>query len=90
MTATQEVDCDLIGVNNRNLQTFEVSIDVSRKLFEKLPKSVAAVSESGIEKPEIIHELRAIGYSGFLIGQFFMQEAEPGKAFNNFIQSLTK
>jgi len=49
---TEAVPCDLIGVNNRDLQTFKVSIDVSRNLFETLRKNVAAVSESGIEDPE--------------------------------------
>ena len=86
--STKEVDCDLIGVNNRDLQTFTLSVDVSRRLFEKLPYGKAAISESGIEKPEIIHELRNIGYSGFLIGQYFMQEAEPEVACQKFIENL--
>jgi indole-3-glycerol phosphate synthase len=59
-------------------------------LFDKLPAGKLAISESGIEKPEIIHELRAIGYSGFLIGQYFMQEPEPEIACRNFIKSLKK
>jgi indole-3-glycerol phosphate synthase len=87
---SQEIDYDLIGVNNRDLQTFTLSVDVSRKLFDKLPAGKLAISESGIEKPEIIHELRAIGYSGFLIGQYFMQEPEPEIACRNFINSLKK
>ena len=87
---TQDVASDLIGVNNRDLQTFTLSVDVSRKLFEKLPKERTAISESGIEKAEIIQELRSIGYSGFLIGQYFMQEAEPGIACKNFIQSIDR
>jgi indole-3-glycerol phosphate synthase len=87
---TRDVTCDLIGVNNRDLQTFKVSVDISKKLMEKLPKNVAAVSESGIEAPEVIHELRALGYSGFLIGQYFMQEPVPELACLNFIQRLRK
>jgi len=87
---TQDVPYDLIGVNNRNLQTFQVSIDTSRNLIGLLPKDVIAVSESGIEKPEIFQELKKIGYSGFLIGQYFMQESAPEIACKNFIQQLIK
>lgn len=84
----RDVDCDLIGVNNRDLQTFGVSVDVSRRLLEKLPPRKPAISESGIEKADIIHELKEIGYSGFLIGQYFMQQPEPEIACRNFIQRL--
>lgn len=88
--ATEEVDCDLIGLNNRDLHTFTLSVDVSRKLFEKLPKGKAAISESGIENPEIIQELRSIGYAGFLIGQYFMQDPDPAMACNKFIQKINR
>lgn len=83
-----DVGADLIGVNNRNLKTFEVSIDVSRKLIQKIPKNLPAVSESGIENPLSIKELKAIGFSGFLIGQTFMQTANPGMACLEFIEQL--
>ena len=85
---TQDVPADLIGVNNRNLQTFEVSIDVSKKLISKIPKGMVAVSESGIENPSTIKELRNIGYSGFLIGQSFMQASAPENACRDFINTL--
>jgi indole-3-glycerol phosphate synthase len=85
---TQDVAADLIGVNNRNLQTFEVSIDVSKGLISKIPKGIAAVSESGIEDPSTIAELKALGYSGFLIGQYFMQTSSPENACRDFIEKL--
>lgn len=83
-----DVGADLIGVNNRDLQTFQVSIDVSRRLIENIPKTVPAVSESGIENPTTIKELKQLGYSGFLIGQSFMQTHDPGAACRAFIKSL--
>ncbi len=85
---TQEVNADLIGVNNRNLQTFEVSLDVSRKLISQIPKEVTAVSESGIENPATIKKLKTLGYSGFLIGQYFMQAEFPEIACRDFIEKL--
>lgn len=83
-----DVGADLIGVNNRDLKTFQVSIDVSKNLIQKIPKEVAAVSESGIENPSTIKELKAIGFSGFLIGQSFMQTTDPAKACLEFINQL--
>lgn len=85
---TQDVYADLIGVNNRNLQTFEVSLDVSRKLMSKIPNGIVAVSESGIENTSTIKELKSLGYSGFLIGQSFMQTDSPETACRDFIKKL--
>jgi indole-3-glycerol phosphate synthase len=85
---TQDVRADMIGVNNRNLQTFEVSLDVSRKLISKIPKGMPVVSESGIENPATINELKNLGYSGFLIGQSFMQTSSPETACYEFIEKL--
>lgn len=79
---------DLIGVNNRNLKTFELSIEVSRSLAPLMPKEVVKVSESGIESPETIIELRSYGYEGFLMGQNFMQHSRPEKACKEFIDKL--
>lgn len=81
-------DADLIGVNNRNLKTFEVSIDVSKRLFPLIPKEVIKVSESGIDSVEAILALRAIGFQGFLMGQKFMEQDEPGLACKNFIHQV--
>jgi indole-3-glycerol phosphate synthase len=85
-----EADADLIGVNNRDLKTFVTDIEISRQLVELIPGNVVKVSESGIEKPETIIELSQIGYQGFLMGQNFMQTADPGAACFNFINTLNK
>lgn len=81
---------DMIGVNNRNLKTFEVSIDVSKRLLPLIPSEVVKISESGIDHVEAVVELRKLGYQGFLMGQKFMEQPDPGVACNEFIQRLKK
>ena len=81
-------DIDIIGVNNRNLKTFEVSIEQSKQLFDKLPQDVIKISESGISDIAAIQELKAVGYQGFLIGENFMKTENPGLACEAFIQQL--
>ena len=81
-------EVDLIGVNNRNLKTFELNIEISKRLSSLIPDSVVKVSESGIESPEIIVDLLGYGFRGFLIGQTFMQNSRPEKAARNFIREL--
>lgn len=76
---------DMIGVNNRNLKTFEVSLDFSKQLASKIPDDFVKVSESGISSIEAVKELQPYGYQGFLIGENFMKEDNPGKALTNFI-----
>lgn len=83
--------CDkvnMIGVNNRNLQTFEVDINTSLQLIEKIPAGVPAIAESGISDVETIKTLRNAGYRGFLIGENFMKEDNPGRAFEDFVNKL--
>ncbi len=79
---------DLLGVNNRNLKTFEVSTDISKKLSEKIPSEFVKVSESGISSVKAIKDLQPFGYKGFLIGENFMKTDNPGKAAAAFIQLL--
>lgn len=81
---------DLIGVNNRDLQSFNVSLDVSREMAPHIPNSFVKVSESGIESPEAIVELKKIGYEGFLMGQSFMQHSRPEEAAKEFVRQLSK
>lgn len=81
-------DIDIIGVNNRNLKTFDVSIEQSKQLFSKLPNDAVKISESGISQPESILELRDAGYQGFLIGENFMKTDNPGEACDAFIKQL--
>jgi indole-3-glycerol phosphate synthase len=88
-----EAGMDLMGINNRNLKTFTLSVDTSRSLVNLIPPSVLRVSESGIESPDTILELRQLGFDGFLIGQTFMQSADPAAAameFMNQVRQRTK
>jgi len=78
----------LIGVNNRNLETFEVSLQNSIDLFEKLPIDSVKVAESGIKTPEDITLLKEIGYNGFLIGEQFMKTPNPSHACRLFIEAI--
>jgi indole-3-glycerol phosphate synthase len=80
---------DMIGVNNRNLKTFEVSLDFSKELADKIPNDFVKVSESGISSIEAIQELKPFGYQGFLIGENFMKTDNAGKAATEFISKLT-
>lgn len=84
----QEVDVDLIGVNNRDLKSFEVSLDVSKRLASLIPKGKVKVSESGINDPASIIELKKYGYEGFLMGETFMKHGRPEQAACEFIKNL--
>ncbi|MDW7695493.1 indole-3-glycerol phosphate synthase TrpC [Flammeovirgaceae bacterium SG7u.111] len=79
---------DLVGVNNRNLKTFEVSINTSIELEKAIPNEFLKVSESGISNPKTILELREIGFSGFLIGENFMKTNNPIQACKEFVSML--
>jgi indole-3-glycerol phosphate synthase len=80
LTKSLKAGADLIGVNNRNLKTFEVSLDISRELVTRIPDTVGKVSESGLDSPSQLQELKSIGYDGFLMGETFMKEKDPGAA----------
>ncbi|MGB6153662.1 MAG: indole-3-glycerol phosphate synthase TrpC [Pricia sp.] len=79
---------DMLGVNNRNLKTFEVSLEVSKTLSRLIPDDFAKVSESGISSIEAIQDLIPYGYQGFLIGENFMRTDNPGEAARAFIGNL--
>jgi indole-3-glycerol phosphate synthase len=71
---------DAIGVNNRNLKSFEVSLETSLELVERIPSSVVRVAESGIASAVEVRMLRAAGFDAFLIGESLMRQADPGAA----------
>ncbi|MCK5372680.1 MAG: indole-3-glycerol-phosphate synthase TrpC, partial [Cyclobacteriaceae bacterium] len=81
---------DVVGVNNRNLKTFEVSIETSIELAESIPNQFVKISESGISKPETVIKLMKHGFQGFLIGEYFMSHSRPGAACAEFIQKVKK
>lgn len=87
-TEYAELEPDMYGINNRNLGTFETDVNNSFQLIERLPAEGVKVSESGISDPDTIRQLRACGYKGFLIGETFMKEADPGLALKNFIAQI--
>ncbi|MDO8366401.1 MAG: indole-3-glycerol phosphate synthase TrpC [Saprospiraceae bacterium] len=68
----------LVGINNRNLQTMQTDVETSFRMIGRLPSGMVKVSESGISNAEKIGELRAAGFQGFLIGEYFMQSSDPG------------
>ena len=79
---------DAIGVNNRNLADFTVSVDTSFQLGEHIPAEFLKISESAISNTEVIKELKNAGFNGFLIGENFMKQADPGLAMREFVKGL--
>ncbi len=81
---------DVVGVNNRNLKTFEVDLDTSYKLLEQIPKEFLKISESGISSTQEILKLKQAGFDGFLLGETFMKTDNPGKKAAAFINELKR
>ena len=79
---------DLLGVNNRNLSTFETAVAVSKSLSTLIPNDFVKVSESGIDDPQVVVDLMEYGYEGFLIGECFMKTHDPGKYCSEFIKNI--
>ncbi|HKD61330.1 MAG TPA: indole-3-glycerol phosphate synthase TrpC [Terracidiphilus sp.] len=80
LDALGERGADAIGVNNRDLKTFEVRLETSIALAARIPKSVVRVAESGIATSEHLDQLRAAGFDAFLIGESLMRQPDPGSA----------
>jgi len=85
---TEEVD--LVGVNNRNLHTFEISLETSVELSPFIPDRCVKISESGIASALDINYLKHFGFRGFLIGESFMKTVNPGLACKQFIDELNR
>ena len=79
---------DMVGINNRSLKTFEVDIDRSLRLSKLIPSDKIKIAESGISEPATIKTFRDAGYKGFLIGENFMKEPRPEKAFEQFVKNI--
>jgi len=83
-------EADMVGINNRNLNNFDISLEHSFKLASLLPETVIKVAESGIGQVEDMNLLKKAGFSGFLIGETFMRQESPGKIcreFSNFLNN---
>ena len=81
-------EVDVVGVNNRDLKTFTVDINRSIELAKKIPFNKIKISESGIDNAATISLLKQHGFRGFLMGEKFMKENDPGEAFKNFVETL--
>ena len=81
-----KIGATIIGVNNRDLHSFKVSLDVSRELIKSAPKDVLMIAESGLVSREDILELKNLGYRGFLIGETLMRSGNAEKELQNLIE----
>ncbi len=86
LDALGETSADAIGVNNRDLRTFEVSAETSMALVGRIPKSVVRVTESGISTRDHIARLRKAGFDAFLIGESLMRQPDPGAALAELLK----
>jgi len=81
-----DAGCNLIGINSRNLRTFEVTLDTALDLVGKIPAGCLRVAESGIHKGADLARLKASGYDAFLIGESLMKAERPGKALEKLME----
>ncbi len=81
---------DIIGINNRNLKTFEVDTETSLKLINRIPSEFLKISESGISSLSVIKDLKEAGFQGFLIGERFMSSEDPVREFSSFVNDISK
>lgn len=79
---------DVVGVNNRDLSDFSVSLETSHRLLEKIPADMTRISESGLKTAEDIVTLKRAGFHGFLIGERFMTSSQPERACAHLIQEV--
>jgi indole-3-glycerol phosphate synthase len=80
-----EAGAEIVGINNRNLKTFEVSVESSLRLIEQVPEERVAVSESGLSSAAELQRLRRAGFDAFLIGERLMQAADPAAALRELL-----
>ncbi|HQZ97769.1 MAG TPA: indole-3-glycerol phosphate synthase TrpC [Pyrinomonadaceae bacterium] len=85
LETARKIDAKIIGVNNRNLQTLEVSLDVSRELIGLRPEGVLMISESGLSTKDEIDELKELGFNGFLIGETLMRTGNASETLGAWV-----
>ena len=86
LTAAVASGARVIGVNNRDLRTFQVSLDTALRLAERMPKGAIKVAESGIHTPDDIRRLRQAGFDAFLVGEHLMRSGDPAEALRALLQ----
>jgi len=79
---------DIVGINNRDLKTFEVDTDASIRLLDSLEGDFMRISESGLSDPATVVKLEAAGFEGYLVGENFMKTGTPGTACASFISEI--
>ena len=79
-----KLNLPMIGINNRNLKTFEVSLETTNELLKNINEDTLVITESGILKPEDVEYMNSKGVHAFLVGEAFMKEEDPGMALKNF------
>ena len=82
-------EISIVGINNRNLKTFEVDIEQSIRMAGQIDPSKVLVAESGISSASEIKYFKEKGFAGFLMGEYFMKQDDPGRAFHDFVKSLS-
>ncbi len=85
LAAALDSGAGIIGVNNRNLRTFQVTLETSLRLAEKIPAGTVKISESGIRSAADVRKLRDAGYNGFLVGEHLMKSRDPGEALRGLL-----
>lgn len=83
LTRAIDSGAEILGVNNRNLHNFEVTLETSLRLAERIPSTVVRVSESGIHSADDVHLLRQAGYQAFLVGEHLMKSGDPAEALRS-------
>jgi len=83
-----DTGCKIIGINNRNLKTFEVDLSTTVELIKYIPEDILVISESGISDPDDIRMLRKLGVNTFLIGESFMKSDDPGVTLQKYISQI--
>ena len=83
-------EVDVVGINNRNLKDFKVDIQHSIELGSRIPQGKIKIAESGIHDMKTLQQLKSHGFQGFLMGEIFMKEENPGQAFRNFVKEFSK
>ncbi|HET9801249.1 MAG TPA: hypothetical protein VFP82_06140, partial [Chthoniobacterales bacterium] len=87
---TVRTGATLIGVNNRDLQTFRTSLETSERLIAEAPRDRVIISESGLQKPKSLRHLRELGFRGFLIGEALMRARDPEAALRDLIAATER
>jgi indole-3-glycerol phosphate synthase len=88
LSRVMDLGCDAYGVNNRDLKTFDVRLETSLALVDRLPANAVKIAESGIHTPEHLATLRSAGFEAFLIGESLMRHADPGTALRNLLAGV--